>query len=116
MIKIYGIKNCDTMKKAFTWLDKHKIAYTFHNYKTDGIEESTIEGWMKKLPLDQLINAKGTTWKNLTDKEKASIKNPKKAIALMIENTSMIKRPLVEAGKEYLLGFDADLWENKLGK
>jgi len=111
MIKVYGIKNCDTMKKAFTWLDEHKIDYSFHDYKKAGIDSETIQSWMKKIPLDQLINTKGITWKKLTEEEKASAKDSKNAIALMIKNTSMIKRPLVTVGKEdYLLGFDPESW------
>ena len=114
MIKIYGIKNCDSMKKAFVWLDKHKVKYDFHNYKEAGIDAETIATWLKKLPVEQVINTKGTTWKKQSEEAKKSISNLKKAIALMMENTSMIKRPLVVLGKDnYLLGFDAEEWEKK---
>jgi len=115
MIKIYGIKNCDTMKKAFVWLDKHKIKYSFHNYKELGIDPDTIELWLKKIPMDQLINMKSTTWRELSEETKKSISNQKKAIALMMENTSVIKRPLVVFGKDkYLLGFKVEEWEKQL--
>ncbi len=115
MIKIYGIKNCDTMKKAFQWLDEHNIAYQFHDYKKLGIEAETIEHWLKKNSVEQLINTKGITWKKQTEEDKKESTNPKKAISLMIKNTSMIKRPLVMFGKdEYLLGFDALVWQKAL--
>ncbi len=112
MIQVYGIKNCDTMKKAFQWLDKHKVEYTFHDYKKSGIEAETLKLWMKKIPTDKLINTKGITWKKQSEEDKASITNPSKAIALMMQNTSMIKRPLVVIGKEeYVLGFDEAEWK-----
>ncbi len=114
MVKIYGIKNCDTMKKAFTWLDNHHIDYTFHDYKKEGIDAETIRLWMKKIPLDKLINTKGPTFRKLSDQEKEEAKKPSSAIALMIKNTSMIKRPLVVVGKEeYLLGFNEAEWKNR---
>ena len=117
MIKVYGIKNCDTMKKAFTWLDKNKIAYTFHDYKKSQIDATTIQLWLKSLSLDVLINSKGITFKKLTDEEKAATKNTKGAIALMMEKTSMIKRPLVEmTDGEYLLGFEEAAWEKAFKK
>jgi arsenate reductase len=115
MIKIYGIKNCDTMKKAFVWLDKHKIKYSFHNYKESGIDAETIELWLKKIPMEQLINMKSTTWREQSEESKKSISNPKKAITMMMENTSVIKRPLVVFGKEkYLLGFKEEEWLKNL--
>ncbi len=98
------------MKKAFTWLDEKGIKYDFHNYKTEGIDEKTIVGWLKKLPLTEVINTKSTTWKEFTDEQRASISDQEAAIKLMIENTSVIKRPLVDSGKEFLLGFKPDVW------
>ncbi|MES2778810.1 MAG: arsenate reductase [Bacteroidota bacterium] len=108
---IYGIKNCDTMKKAFTWLEENGVAYTFHDYKAKGIAKHKIEDWLKHAPLDKLINTRGTTFRELSDAEKASIKTPSKAIKLMMENTSMIKRPIVETGHEVLVGFDPEHWD-----
>jgi arsenate reductase len=111
MITLYGIKNCDTMQKAFKWLDAHKREYSFHNYKELGIDKVTLELWLKHLPLDKLVNTKGTTYRGLTDIEKASITNKAKAIKLMISKPSLIKRPVWDMGNElFLLGFD----ENKL--
>ncbi len=103
------------MKKAFTWLDKNKIAYTFHDYKKESIDPTQLQSWMKKIPLDKLINTKGPTFRKLTEEEKASAMIPGNAIPLMIQNTSMIKRPLVDLGQEeYLLGFDEENWKKIL--
>jgi arsenate reductase len=107
MIKIYGIKNCDTMQKAFAWLEKKKLKYEFHNYKESGIDKATIEEWLTHFPTDKLINTKGTTYRTLTDSEKAGIGNKSKAIALMISKPSLIKRPVWDFGKgKMLLGFN----------
>jgi len=114
MITVYGIKNCDTMKKAFDWLNQNKVQYEFHDYKKAGISKPVIEEWLKQLPLEQVINTKGLTWKKLSDEEKAFIKNKSKAIELMIAQPSMIKRPLVVMGKKIVLGFDAEKWINEV--
>lgn len=111
---IYGIKNCDTMKKAFDWLDDNGITYTFHNYKTEGISKTKLEEWLKHFATNELINTKGTTFRALTEEEKASITSKSKAIKLMMENTSLIKRPVLETGKGLLLGFKADTWAKEL--
>ncbi|HSZ25842.1 MAG TPA: Spx/MgsR family RNA polymerase-binding regulatory protein [Cytophagaceae bacterium] len=117
MVKIYGIKNCDTMKKAFQWLDKQKIEYSFHDYKKSGIDSETIHRWMKKIPLDKLVNSKGTTWKKQSDQDKVALSDPKRATTLIIQNTSLLKRPLLEIGKEdYLVGFDEVVWGSKMVK
>jgi arsenate reductase len=102
---VYGIKNCDTMKKARRWLDEHNVAYEFHDYKKDGIDEKTLQGWCKKLGWETLLNRRGTTWRKLPDKVKDNI-NEKAAINVMLENPSIIKRPVIKAGSEYLVGFD----------
>jgi len=113
MIKIYGIKNCDTMQKAFKLLEAKKIKYEFHNYKESGIDKATLETWLKHFPTDKLINTKGTTYRALTDKEKASIDDRSKAISLMMKNTSLIKRPVWDLGKgKFYLGYD----ESELAK
>ena len=94
------------MQKAFKWLDAQGLKYEFHNYKTDGIDEATINQWLQYLPLEKLINSKGTTFRNLTDAEKKSCNNVPKAIALMIKNPSLIKRPIWDFGKgKYYVGF-----------
>jgi len=102
---IYGIKNCDTMKKARAFLDKHKVAYVFHDYKSAGIERAKLEGWAKKAGWETLLNRAGTTFKKLPDKDKEGL-SEKKAIALMLAQPSMIKRPVLElSGGKLLVGF-----------
>ncbi|HZT25286.1 MAG TPA: ArsC family reductase [Pseudolabrys sp.] len=104
-ITIYGIKNCDTMKKARAWLDKHKVDYAFHDYKAAGIARGKLEGWAKKVGWETLLNRAGTTFKKLPDKDKEGL-TEKKAIALMLEQPSMIKRPVLEvSGGKILVGF-----------
>ena len=107
-ITIYGIKNCDTMKKARAWLDKQGVAYAFHDYKNKGIERGKLEGWVKKAGWETLLNRAGTTFKKLPDKDKASV-TENKAIALMLAQPSMIKRPVLELpGGKLLVGFKSD--------
>jgi arsenate reductase len=103
-IKIYGIKNCDTMKKARAALDKKRVAYDFHDYKVNGVEKAQLEGWAKKVGWETLLNRAGTTFKKLPDKDKEGL-TEKKAIALMLAQPSMIKRPVLEAGEKLLVGF-----------
>jgi arsenate reductase len=102
---IYGIRNCDTMKKARAWLDKHGVDYAFHDYKSAGIERVKLEGWAKKAGWETLLNRAGTTFKKLPDKDKDGV-TEKKAIALMLAQPSMIKRPVLEMpGGKLLVGF-----------
>ena len=102
---IYGIKSCDTMKKARAWLDKHKVDYAFHDYKSAGIERAKLEGWAKKAGWETLLNRAGTTFKKLPDKDKEGL-TEKKALALMLAQPSMIKRPVLElGGGKVLVGF-----------
>lgn len=111
---IYGIKNCDTMKKAFTWLENNGINYTFHDYKKAGIDENQLSSWLKFVPLESLINSKGTTYKKLSDEEKQQLTIPNTAIPIMIANTSMIKRPIAAYCGKLLLGFDEKSWAQSL--
>jgi len=102
---IYGIKNCDTMKKARAWLDKHGIDYAFHDYKTAGVEREKLERWAKKVGWEALLNRAGTTFRKLPDKDKDGL-TEKKAVALMLKQPSMIKRPVLELGAgKLLVGF-----------
>jgi arsenate reductase len=104
-ITIYGIKNCDTMKKARAWLDKRGVAYSFHDYKSAGIERGKLESWAKKAGWETLINRAGTTFKKLPGKDKEGLAE-KKALALMLAQPSMIKRPVLElGGGKLLVGF-----------
>ena len=103
-VTIYGIKNCDTMKKARAWLDKKGIAYEFHDYKTAGIDRATLSGWAKKVSWETLLNRAGTTFRKLPDMDKEGL-TEKKAIALMLGQPSMIKRPVLDVGGKLLVGF-----------
>ena len=108
MTTIYGIKNCDTMKKARTWLDKKGVAYDFHDYKTAGVDRATLEGWTKKVGWEVLLNQAGTTFRKLTDKDKEGL-GEKKAVALMLAQPSMIKRPVLALfGGRLLVGFKSE--------
>jgi arsenate reductase (glutaredoxin) len=113
-ITIYGIKNCDTMKKARAWLDKRGIAYAFHDYKTQGIERERLERWEKKVGWETLLNRAGTTFRKLPDKDKTAI-NTDKALSLMLTQPSMIKRPVLElSGGKLLVGFSPELYGQSL--
>jgi arsenate reductase len=104
-IAIYGIKNCDTMKKARAWLDKNGVAYAFHDYKVSGIDRKKLEAWAKKAGWETLLNRAGTTFRKLPEQDREGI-TEKKAIALMLEQPSMIKRPVLELpGGKLLVGF-----------
>jgi len=111
---IYGIKNCDTMKKARAWLDKHGVAYAFHDYKTAGIAREKLEQWEKKVGWETLLNRAGTTFRKLPEKDKADL-SAKKALALMLAQPSMIKRPVLDlGGGELLVGFQPDVYGKAL--
>jgi len=110
MTTIYGIKNCDTMKKARAWLDKKGVAYDFHDYKTAGIDRGRLEGWAKKVGWEVLLNRAGTTFRKLPDKDREGLTEAR-AIALMIAQPSMIKRPVLEAGGKLLVGFKPEQYE-----
>jgi Spx/MgsR family transcriptional regulator len=113
-ITIYGIKNCDTMKKARTWLDQHKLAYEFHDYKIAGIDKPVLEGWAKKVGWEVLLNKAGTTFKKLPDAKKEKL-DEKKAIALMLDQPSMIKRPVLDIGGKLTVGFKPEIYEKAVG-
>ena len=106
---VYGIKNCNTVKSALDWLKKKKVDYEFHDYKSKGITASKLKEWSKQVGWETLVNKKGMTWRKLDDKAKAKVINLKEAIELMINQTSVIKRPLVELkGKVIAVGFDEE--------
>lgn len=113
MLKIYGIKACDTMKKAFTWLEQHGIAYEFRDYKKAGAPEKQLRQWIRKLGWETVINKRGTTWKKLPEDVRASM-DAESAVAAALENPSLIKRPIIEQGTILLAGFDANTWQEKL--
>jgi arsenate reductase len=113
-ITIYGIKNCDTMKKARAWLDKRGVAYEFHDYKAAGIDRERLERWSKKLGWETLLNRTGTTFRKLPDKDKAGL-DAAKAIALMLDQPSMIKRPVLDlGGGKLLVGFKPEIYADAM--
>jgi len=111
--KVYGIRNCDTMKKAFAWLDAHKVAYEFHDYKKAGAPPAKLKAWAKQAGWEKLINMRGPTWRKIPEKERTGL-NETRALALLEANTSAIKRPIVEAGASLLVGFDPEEYAVKL--
>ena len=106
-VKIYGIKNCDTMKKAFAWLDKNRVEYEFHDYKKTGVPPGKLKAWAKQAGWEALANTRGPTWRKLPEQKRAKLTEAK-MFALLEANTSAIKRPIVEAGGKLLVGFDPD--------
>ena len=106
-VQLYGIPNCDTMKKARTWLEAQRVDYEFHDYKKSGIERARLESWVKSTGWEVLLNRAGTTFRKLPDAAKANLTEAK-AIKLMLEQPSMIKRPVLERGKTLLVGFSPE--------
>ncbi len=104
-VTVYGIRNCDTIKKTRRWLDDNGISYEFHDYKKSGIDEATLKQWATKIDWGKLINRRGTTWRKLDDADQKDI-TLSKAIKLMQKNTSLIKRPVIQHGDNVLVGFD----------
>ena len=112
-VTIYGIKNCDTMKKARAWLDAHSIAYAFHDYKAEGVDKAKLEKWIASVGWEVLLNRAGTTFKKLPGADKEGV-TEKKAIALMLAQPSMIKRPVLARGSKILVGFKPESYQEFL--
>ena len=114
-VTIYGIKNCDTMKKARAWLDGHRVDYAFHDYKTAGIARERLERWCGKVGWEALLNRAGTTFRKLPDKNKQGL-DETRAVALMLAQPSIIKRPVLDLGRDRLVvGFKPDLYDAAVG-
>ncbi len=113
-LTMYGIKNCDTVAKARKWLEDRGLAYAFHDYKTSGVDRPRLEAWVDELGWEPLLNRAGTTFRKLDEADKRDI-DRQKAIALMLANPSMIKRPVLDLGDRRLVGFKPDLYEAALG-
>ncbi|MBT3091400.1 MAG: ArsC family reductase [Candidatus Thiodiazotropha endolucinida] len=109
MVKLYGIPNCDTMKKAIRWLDEHGIAYQFHNYKKVGVDEKLLRQWVDRVGWEALLNRRGMMWRRLDDSVKAEI-NEENAIRVMLETPSIIKRPVLETDKTLNVGFTEEAY------
>ncbi|MCG1054481.1 ArsC family reductase [Mycetohabitans sp. B5] len=111
-LTVYGIPNCDTVKKARDWLDAHGVTYAFHDVKKAGVDAALLRGWLAQVPLDTLVNRRGTTWRALSDEQKAAAGTTDGAIALMIDKPSVIKRPVVVADDGIkAVGFSADQYQ-----
>jgi len=108
---IFGIPNCDTVKKARGWLNKHKVDYKFHDFRHDGLTEKQIKTWLEKVELDVLLNKRSRTWRELRDSDKANV-TATKAIKLMLKQPSLIKRPVLMKDKEVLVGFDLKQYQS----
>ena len=107
---IYGIKNCDTVKKAKKWLDENGVDYHFHDFRTDGIDNKLIQNWLEQLDWKHLLNTRGTTWRKLSEKQRNSI-NKKQAISIMLVQPAIIKRPVLSINKQYYVGFNIEKYE-----
>ena len=112
-VLVYGIPNCDTVKKARAWLDARGVAYGFHDYKTAGVDEARLRGWVVELGWDKLLNRAGATFRKLSDADKQDI-DEDKAVALMLAQPSMIKRPVLDLGDRRLVGFKEAEWAKTL--
>ena len=112
-ITIYGIKNCDTMKKARAWLDSHGVAYDFHDYKIEGIAKDRLKRWSDELGWETLLNRAGTTFRKLPDEDREGL-NERKALALMLAQPSMIKRPMLDLGGKLVVGFKPEIYAKEV--
>lgn len=101
---LYGIKNCDTVKKARRWLETNDVAFTFHDVRADGLDKATVEAWLQKVSWEILLNKRGTTWRKLEDPRKDNI-NEANTMKLMLENPTLIKRPVVTVNDDCIVGF-----------
>ncbi len=112
---LYGIPNCDTVKRARTWLDAHGIAYRFHDFKKDGVPEAGLDRWLTKVGWQTLVNRRGTTWRRLDDEARAAVVDADSARHVLIANPSLIKRPVVEwdGTDDVTTGFDAEAWTSR---
>ena len=113
MITLFGIKNCDTMKKARDWLARHGVQYAFHDYKTAGIDAAVLARWCAEVGWETLLNRAGTTFRKLPQAQKEEL-NERKAVSLMLAQPSMIKRPVLEYGKRLLVGFKPEVYAQAL--
>ncbi len=113
MIKVFGIKNCDTMKKAMNWLSEHGVAYEFIDYKKAGVAESNLPDWSRRAGWEKLLNTRGLMWKKLSDEERANV-NEQKALLLMAQYPALIKRPVLDTGSKLIVGFTPENYAEQL--
>lgn len=113
MITVYGIKNCDTVKKARRWMDAKGLKYEFHDFRVDGVTKEQVKLWAQKVGWEMLLNRRSTTWRNINNKDKSEL-TESRAIGLMVESPTLIKRPVVIAGNKFLVGFSEAEYATKL--
>ena len=114
-ITMYGITNCDTIKKARVWLESHDVPYRFHDFRAEGLDAKRLDGWVGKVGWEKLLNKGSTTFRELADKDKQGL-DEKRAKALMLAKPTMVKRPVLEVGDRVLVGFKPDVYEQAVGK
>lgn len=114
MTTLYGIPNCDTVKKARTWLTEHGVEHQFHDFKKQGVPEAALDQWLEALGWEPLVNRKGTTWRKLDETTRAAVVDAASARALMLAQPSVIKRPVVQWAEGVTVGFDAAAWPSRL--
>lgn len=114
MLEVYGIKNCNTVKKALDWLTAHDIKFNFHDFKKEPVTVNKLEEWQKFTSWETLVNKKGTTWRKLTAEEQASVVDANSANIILLQNNSMIKRPIIELSDSIILGFDETTYIQKI--
>lgn len=114
MLHVYGIKNCNSVKKALTWLEENSKEYTFHDYKKEPAAETKLKQWAKQVSWEPLVNRKGTSWRKLTKEEQEDVTDADAAYKVLLENNSLIKRPIVEYPDGVLVGFDETEYTKKL--
>ena len=114
MITLYGIPNCDTVKKARAWLSEHGLAYTFHDFKKQGVPPAELARWSQSAGWEKLLNRKGTTWRKLDAADQAAVADAASAQSLMLANPSVIKRPVVDWGQDITVGFDPAAWAERV--
>jgi len=112
MLVVYGIKNCDSVKKARSWLDARSIDYRFHDYRVDGLDAALLQGFIDALGVDAILNQRSTSWRQLGDEQKRDI-TPDKALQLMLAVPTLIKRPILDNGEQLIVGFSPDLYPSE---
>jgi Spx/MgsR family transcriptional regulator len=114
MVEMYGIPNCDTIKKSRRWLEDRGVEYSFHDYKKEGVNPELLQSWCEKRGWETLLNRRGTTWRKLPDSDKEGI-DESRALALMVANPSMIKRPVLMTENDITVGFSVDVYQELFG-
>jgi arsenate reductase (glutaredoxin) len=110
-VTVFGIENCDQVRKAKSWLNRHELAFQFHDYRKHGITEALLQAWLRHVPWDALLNKRGTTWRQLPESRRNLITDQGSAIDLLLENPTLIKRPILVQGDDVLVGFSEAVYE-----